>query len=85
MKKSKLLVTAALAATILGSQAALADNHEEAKKQGQGKNGCQGKNTCKGQDASKATKEAAVAKDGSNGCGANGCQAAHKTEEQKKK
>lgn len=77
MKKTNLLVACAVAGLMLGSQAAMADNHE----QEEGKNGCQGKNTCKSQKeknscASKEGKNTCKSKkaEGANACsGANGC------------
>ncbi len=75
MKKS-LLVSCAVAGLILGSQAALADHHEE-KKNEEGKSGCKGKDAKEGKASCKGE-----AKDGSHGCGANGCQ--DKKKEEKK-
>lgn len=92
MKKSSLLVSCAVAGLMLGSQAALADHHEEkgketkdgkaACKSKDGKASCQtkdGKATCKTKDGKASCKT--EVKDGSAGCGASGCQG--KKEEKK--
>lgn len=80
MKNSKLLVSCAVAGMLLGSQAALADNHKKKDTADHGKGGCKGKDakeekhTCKGAEAKKA--------DGKGGCnGKAGCEA---KEEEKK-
>lgn len=75
MKKSHLLVSCAVAGLLLGSQAALADHHEE-----EGKSGCkskEGKEGCQGKDG-KASDDK---KKDAHSCGANGCES--KKEEKK--
>lgn len=86
MKNQKFLVSCAVAGLLLGSQAALADEHKEKT----GKNGCQGKNSCKGEDGKNSCKTEdgknsckgeAKKKDEKHGCGSNGCS----TVDEKKK
>lgn len=77
MKKSHLLVSCAVAGLLMGSQAAMADHHEESKTK-DGKAGCKGKDTCKSKDGkdtchSKEGKASCKTKDGKASCGANGC------------
>ncbi|MFP5458929.1 MAG: hypothetical protein ACLGG7_09370 [Bacteriovoracia bacterium] len=81
MKNSKFLMSVAVAGMLVGSQAALADHHNE-KKAEEGKAGCSGKSkdekhSCKSKDGKHSCKTTEGKKKGAeeekHGCGANGC------------
>lgn len=76
MKKSHLLVSCAVAGLLLGSQAAMANHHEEGEtKDGKasGKHEKDGKHSCEGKDGKHSCKGKEGKKDGKHSCGANSC------------
>jgi hypothetical protein len=81
MKKTNLLIACAVAGLMMGSQAAMADQHEG---EAEGKNGCQGKNSCKGHKKEGKNSCKSHKKEGKNSCksskktdGANACSGAN--------
>jgi hypothetical protein len=72
MKKSKLLMSCAVAGLLLGAQTALAQDPEVQTTE-EGKNGCKGNNACKGK-VKPASKKEEAKKEGAHSCaGANAC------------